>query len=149
MDTSRKKRLRNKRDRSSIQAVKIKNVDDLQLALLPKKRAKTEISSTPSNMMIKSSEKSSDGSYSQQRSAINAAQPSATADVIKKMSEESKEILKVLPVRQKAEFKPLIHFGFDDQLSGKLPPSHTKLLMVIDDMSRLWVLSCRKPPCFQ
>lgn len=58
----REKRLRDTRDSSTAQEVKNINLDDLDIASLARKRAKTEVSITPKKTITRTEEKSSEGS---------------------------------------------------------------------------------------
>lgn len=66
-----------------------------------------------------------------------------------KMSEEAKETPEDTPQSLEARSGPLVHPGFDVRLSGKPSPGYTKSSMVIDDVSRFWVLNCREPACYR
>lgn len=44
-----------------------------------------------------------------------------------------------------AESQSIIHFGFDDRCSGRLPPGYTQQLMAIGDIRQSWLLNCPRP----
>lgn len=80
-NTPRKRRVRKKKDRSSARYVHIKSFNNLKVVFSPERRARTEISTTPSEKIAKSTKKSSDGSHLQQRSKISTAELPVPPDV--------------------------------------------------------------------
>lgn len=48
-----------------------------------------------------------------------------------------------------AESRPVVHFGFYDSLSGKLPPGYIEPSMTIDDATFSWVLNCSQSASFR
>lgn len=82
----------NERDKSSVQVVEIINLDDLEVASPTRKRATTEKYITPSKRIRISAMKPSDGSHLQLRRKRSTAEPPAMANVVKKMTEKTKNV---------------------------------------------------------
>lgn len=165
-----KRSLPNRRARSCAQKVKIVDLDDLEVVFLPKRRLRTEKSTTLSKTITKSAKSSSDDNQLQQRSEINAAEPPATEDDLEKTTEQAKktpknmnrcaeddsekttEKAKKIPKDmnrcREAEFRPFLQFGFVDQLSSKLSPGYREPSSAIDDIGRSRILNRRLPGCF-
>lgn len=74
--------LKNNDDERSAEEPEIINLDDLEVASLPKKRARIETSTTPSNVPRKRGRKKVDGSHFKMRRATSAGRFPATADVV-------------------------------------------------------------------
>lgn len=85
-DNPRKRSFPNRRNRSFAQEVEIINLNDLRVAPMPRNRARTERSSTPRKIVVRSTMTYSHGSLSQQHSKTNTAEPPATAGFIKTMT---------------------------------------------------------------
>lgn len=83
-----------------------------------------------------------DGSGLPQPSQTIEAEPSTTADVLMKVTEEANKTPGGTPQRRDAEFMPLVHCGFVDVLGGNLPSSYTEPSMSVYDVSSSWVLNC-------
>lgn len=93
-DIPQRRSLRNKGDRSLAQEVKIINLDDLGVASLPNKRVKTNGCTTPSELKIIGSKKSSNGRHSQQRSEMSVAKASEPADVVNNKTKKRRKLQK-------------------------------------------------------
>lgn len=124
------------------------NLNDLKVASSFKKSDKKERSTTPINIIAKSATKLSKSSHSQQLSDINAENTPSTANFIRKMTKEEKKIYVDTTQSPEAESKPIVHYGFDDRLSGKLRSGYSVPSTAIVGIRRSWVLNCRQPACF-
>lgn len=109
-------------DKTSPQKLEFINLDDLEVGSPPEKMARTERSTMPRKIIIRSAKNLLNGSHSQQLSETSTAEPSGTAGVIKKMKEKSKKTPEDTPQNINVKYRPVVHFGFDDSLSSKLPP---------------------------
>lgn len=47
-----------------------------------------------------------------------------------------------------ADASPMVRSGFDNCLSGRLPPGYSELSMAIDNVSRSRILNCRQQAYF-
>lgn len=88
-DTPRKGLLRNTKDNTSSEEVRIINLAEVHVASPSSNQARTERSSASSSLLRRSARKSSDCSSSQPSSKITVAGHPATAEVIRNVTEES------------------------------------------------------------
>lgn len=89
------------------------NLDDLKVAFPPNRRCNTEISTIPSAIKTRSSNKSSDGIYLLQISETDGEELPATAGVIKKMTEKADKTPEDMPQGLGVEVRALVHSGLD------------------------------------
>lgn len=98
-NSPRKRRMRNKREENCVQVVEIINLDYEKVAFQPKNRARTEIYTTTSKIITRSTNHSSDGSHLLKVSKSIATEHLATADMIAKRTEEANEMLEDTALR--------------------------------------------------
>lgn len=91
-----------KRNIGSVQSVGINNHEYLELAFPSKKIAKTKRSATPSKIMTRTVQKSSDGRHLQKCSERSTEKPPSTVDAVKK---KIKQAIKAPKPHQKAKTK--------------------------------------------
>lgn len=100
-----------------------------------------------STIITRSAKRSESGSHLQHCSKRSAEKRTATANLVKRMTEDDKKTTECMPPSFEAKFRASVHFFFDYQLSRKLLPGYTKLSMTIDDVSGPWVLNFLQPAC--
>lgn len=113
-----------------------------------KKKVSAERSLPPSEKKPKRLKKPSDGSRTQLDSEISAAKCPATADVMKRKRKEERIAPKDPAERQDEASGLVLHYGFDERLSGRLPPGHSEPSTATEEESRSEALSCRTLACF-
>lgn len=92
-----KRRLRNKRDKSSAQKGQTVSGNDLKVVSPTKKKAMIGRYTTPRRIIARSTKELLDGSSPQQCSWTNAAEVPVTVAIIKKMAEVPKNTTKEMP----------------------------------------------------
>lgn len=108
-----------------------------------------EKSTIPSNIITRSAKKSSDGSRLHQDSKKNAAKSPATADAVRKKTEEAQKAPKDSAEPEEEKSRPIVYLGFNDCCSGKLPTGYNRPLMATDEVGRLLVRNCCQPVSYR
>lgn len=146
-DTPGEKTLHNQTKKNSEKEDKIINLDNLEIAILSKKRTRMEIYTTPGSMIRKSAKIWSHGSRLQQGSRDKLKTSPATAVDANKKEEEVKKAPKKMPDGRKEESGPVIHSSFDSSFSIKLPPGCIEPSITIDEVKPAWVIDCHWQAC--
>lgn len=102
-----------------------------------------KISTIPSKIIIRIAKNSMDGSRSQNRDRTRAVEFPATADIIKEITWEPKKTSGDTPQSPEADSRPIVHSGFNDQLSVTLLPGYKKPIIAIYDVRCSYVFKCR------
>lgn len=134
--TPGKRKPRNKRDRSSAQAIESVNLNNLGAATPQKKRARMDKSIASTEIVIKRVTKSSFGRLSQTCTKICAEKPFTTLNVEKKNKEEAKKVPESTPESRIEHSGPLVHCVCDDRLCGKVHFRYAGPKMAVDEVSR-------------
>lgn len=146
-DTPRERSLRNKGDRHSAQEVEFMNLDSLEIASLPNRKARTECAIPTSIIITSTAKRSQDGLHSQRCSATSVAKGLVTAVPITEMAQESNKTPDTTSESPEVNARPIVHRGLDDRLSDRLPPGYTEFLLGSDDVIRFWVPNCHQELC--
>lgn len=78
---------------------------------------------------------------------MSAGRPFVTADAAKKVSEKAKKQLENTPQYSAARHKQIVHSGWQDHLSGKVPPYYTNYWIDFITQAAL-LLSAFQSVCF-
>lgn len=136
----RKKQLQGKRDKSPAKEIEIIDLDNLEVSSSPRKKARTL--TRPNRVTTSCAKKSSEGSGLQFGSKSSAANPSETVDVVEVVAKEAKERPEGISESAAADPKPMVHYGFNDRLGGKLAPGYSEKTLATEEISRSRVMKC-------
>lgn len=133
--------------KTSVLQIEKSILDDLEVVSMQNKRARVERSTTTFKLLRGSRRKSSNSSCSRQR-IKKGHQCLLEGGRSEKDDWGSQWNAEKPPQRREAEFRPMVHSGFDDRFSGKLPPCYIEPLMDIGKVGGSWVFNRRQIACF-
>lgn len=148
-DTPRENILKNERDRSSRWKVKILNLNELEVASPPKKRAEKARAMKSNKVTGNRAEASSCGNRFQQRSGNSAPKSLDTKDLIKKWYIMLKRTPDIISDRPEEASKRMLLSNLDDRLSSKLPTVYTDSPMSVNVINRSWFMNCHSTSFFR
>lgn len=133
-ESPRRRSLRNKIDKTFVQVVEVLNLCDLKVASPLYKRTRRERLIRHIKIITRNAKKSLDGSHSQHQNKTSAVIHLGNPEATTKMTDKAKTTPGDTAQSPDPKSRHIIDSGFEDYLSGKLPPSYSKPAMSIDDV---------------